>query len=1276
MTWVQKKIVLILLLNFNSCVLLFGQNSDCPTALFLCNENTFTVAGGSYSQGSVAETPSCWFGHTDNASHWYSFTCTQSGTFTFSCLPSPYADFDFALYNITGSAPGTCSFGNMISCNYSIPAGNGTTGIGCANGAGCNGTVNLIVGQTYALLINRYTVGSTSGFTISFGGTAQIGIIAAFTNTTVCVGQSVQFTNTSSISIGVTYNWNFDDGGVSSLQNPSHLYAAAGIYNVQLITSNGSCSDTIVHQVTVNPGPTITINPNPTSICTGQMVTLTASGATTYAWSPNVNLTSTTGAIVTASPTISTTYTVTGTTNGCNGTTTAIVSVNALSTVNSIPVSSVICDGDSTILTGVGATTYSWSPSIGLNLSTGSVVVATPTITTTYVLTGTNVAGCIGTDTTIVIVNALPNIIINPAAPSICAGGNVLLSASGANSFVWSPITGLSASSVAVVTASPITTSTYLVVGIDVNGCSNTNSVVVIVNPIPVTIVNPISASICLGENVLLTANGAVSYNWSPSNGLNNSTSVSVTASPIINITYTVIGTSGVGCSDQTTVVVNVLALPIVNILPINSVICLGDAVVLVASGASTYLWSPLTGLNNSATPSVSASPIITTTYSVTGTAVNGCTSSASTTVTVNPIPLIGINPLAPAICAGGNIQLNASGALTYAWNPPTSLSSNSIANPISTPSSTITYVVTGTSQQNCSSTAQVIITVNQLPVVSFNGLTVVNCISAPINNLIGNPFGGVFSGAGISGNFFDPVLAGIGGPYTITYSYTDANGCGNVSTQQTTVIGGANISVSAVSNSICIGSNTILTAIGGQTYSWAPSTGLNSTISASVTAQPINTITYSVTGIDINGCSGTASINIFVNPLPTLIATGVNICSGQTGVISASGASTYQWGPNNSLNAFNIPNPIASPIVTTTYTVLGTDFNGCVNSATAVVNVFLLPVVTVSPVSSLFCPGTSILLTAVGATNYLWSPTIGLDMFNTSVVTATPTTTTAYTVTGIDANGCFATATSILTIDPIPTASFDVNPNNGCEPLVVSFQNTSNNGVSAVWYFGDGTSGVGNSIQHIYTAGTYDVLLVTNNTSGCSDNLLESAAVTILPSPTAFFNMDPPAPGNFPYTDNLFNFFNNSIGATAYNWNFGDHVSDTSFNTSHSFVEPGNFYVTLTAISTNGCTDTAQSPIIIIQGEPKPWFPSAFTPNNDGSNDLFMLYGVAIETVELRVFDRWGELVFQTNDVSQGWDGNYHNSISSTDVYVYVATIKMVSGKKYLLKGDVTLIR
>ena len=1044
--------------------------------------------------------------------------------------------------------------------------------------------------------------------------------------------------------------------------------------------------------VTVKPMPDAIATPTLQTVCSNSpmnVVLTSCVAGTTYTWngsngtSGNGNISATLVNAICPSATL--TYTITPTAAGCIGaTTTTQITVVPVPTSTFIVNPTSVCSGQNATITYNGSACagalFTWGFS-GATIISGSgqgpYQVTWNTIGTQIVTLQVTQGNCLSAVTSVNVTVTLGAIVlINPSPASICLGQNILLTASGATNYTWSPAIGLSVTTGSIVTASPIITSTYSIVGTSANGCSNSTTVVVTVNPFPSVNINPIFASICLGQNVVLNANGAVSYVWSPSATLNNSTGTTVTASPTVSTTYTIVGTSGVGCSVQTTVAVSVLPLPILIILPLNSTICAGAFVNINASGASTYLWSPAAGLSNSTNANVIATPTLTTTYTIIGTSTNNCSAINTTVVTVNPLPILNIIPSPASICVGGNVQLIASGANTYAWNPPTALSSNSVSNPIANPATTITYVVTGTSAQNCSSTLQVVVVVNPIPTVSFSGLNVVNCVTAVVNNLAGNPVGGIFSGQGVSGNNFDPSLAGVGGPYTITYSYTDANGCSNITTQQTIVTAGATIIASAVSNSICLGSNTIITANGGLAYTWSPSGGLNTSISASVTAQPTVNTTYTVTGIDVSGCSGTASVVITVNPLPNVLATGINICAGQSGVISASGALTYLWGPNSALSANNISTPSASPLTTTTYTVSGTDINGCVNTATALVNVFVLPTVTVNPSVFPFCTGQTVALVANGALLYSWSPSNGLNTINGANVTASLLATTVYIITGTDVNGCFSTATATLTFDPTPVATFNVVPSTGCEPLTVSVENTSVNGVTALWHFGDGTFGAGNSTQHSYSAGTYDVLMITSNASGCSDSALQISAVSVFPSPTAYFNMDPAAPGNFTFSDNLFSFFNTSIGAINYNWDFGDNTSDTSFNIAHSFTEEGEYYVTLTVTAVNGCLDTARSPLIIIDGEPKPWIPSAFTPNNDGANELLNIYGIAIATVDFRVYDRWGEMVFQTDDVSKGWDGTYLGMNSSTDVYVYVAKIKMLSGKKYILKGDVTLIR
>ncbi|GDX52664.1 hypothetical protein LBMAG27_17110 [Bacteroidota bacterium] len=1044
--------------------------------------------------------------------------------------------------------------------------------------------------------------------------------------------------------------------------------------------------------VTINPVPVATTTPATQTVCSNTPISIALTSCvagTTYSWngsngtSGNGNISATLSNSVCPLATI--TYTITPIAGVCVGaTTTAQVSVVPIPSSSFTVNPSSVCSGQAATITYSGGAcagaTFTWDFGSGNILSgtgLGPYQVSWSTVGSQTVTLQVTQGTCVSTITSVnVNVTLGASVVINPSPVAICSGQNILLTASGATNYTWSPALGLSGTNTAAVTASPITTTTYSVIGTSANGCSNTNTVVVTVNPFPTVLINPAVASVCSGQNVALNAVGAVSYVWSPAASLNNSTGTTVTSSPIVSTTYTIVGTSGVGCSDQATVVVSVLPFPTINIIPVNSSICSGASVNLIANGANTYVWSPSTGLNNSTNSTVTASPIASITYTVSGIGANGCSATASTVITVNSIPVINISPVSPSICAGGNVQLTASGASTYSWNPPTALSSNSIPNPVATPVVTSTYTVTGTSAQNCSSTAQVVVTVNPIPNVSFSGLNAANCITSAANNLTGNPAGGVFSGTGITGNNFDPSLAGTGGPYTITYSYTDANGCSNTSTQQTSVSAGATITASAVNNSICAGSNTVITAAGGLTYTWSPATGLNNSTNSSVTAQPASNITYTVIGIDNTGCSGTASVAIAVNALPNVTATGTSICAGQTGNISAAGASFYSWLPNTALSSSNVSNPTTSPATTTTYTVSGTDVNGCVNTATAVVTVFPAPVVTVNPSATSFCEGATISITANGATTYSWSPPTALNTVNGATVISTPVTSIVYTVTGTDANSCVAAATSTLTFDPTPVASFTVVPSTGCEPLKVSLQNTSANGVTSIWHFGDGTNGFGNSTQHYYAAGTYDVIMITANATGCSDSATQFSAVTALVSPVAIFYMDPPAPGHLIYSDNLFNFYNLSTGATHARWNFGDHTSDTSYNSIHSFSEMGEYNVVLTAIAENGCTDTAQGPLIFIDGEPKPWIPSAFTPNNDGANDLLKIYGIGISTLDFRVYDRFGEMVFQTKDYTHGWDGTFRGANVNTNVFVYMAEVEMLSGEKYILKGDVTLIR
>ncbi len=267
-------------------------------------------------------------------------------------------------------------------------------------------------------------------------------------------------------------------------------------------------------------------------------------------------------------------------------------------------------------------------------------------------------------------VNALPIVIVSPSNASVCLGSSVVLNAGGALSYSWSPAAGLSSITGVSVTASPTVTTIYTITGTDINGLTNTATATVTVNLLPTITVSPIAPSICSGTSISLTASGATSYSWSPSTGLSSTTGATVTASPIATTTYTINGTTGGGCVNSTTVTVTVNPRPTITVSPSSVAVCFGSSTTLSASGASSYNWSPSTGLSSTTGANVITNPTVATTYSVVGTDVTGCSNTATVTVSVNAIPISAGGShsivLYCGLCGGGVVSngLNSSGQL------------------------------------------------------------------------------------------------------------------------------------------------------------------------------------------------------------------------------------------------------------------------------------------------------------------------------------------------------------------------------------------------------------------------------------------------------------------------------------------------------------------------------------------------------------------------------------------------------------------------------------
>lgn len=931
-----------------------------------------------------------------------------------------------------------------------------------------------------------------------------------------------------------------------------------------------------ISNATVTNSPGTVFVTSGSTICSGQSTTLTASGATGYTWSPATGLSSTTGASVTASPASTTTYTVTGT-GGCGScTATTTVTVEATPTITISPPAPTTCSGQTTTLTASGANTYTWSPSLWLSATTGATVTSSAASNINYTVTGTTAAGCVGTGSVSISVSQPPNVQVSPSSASVCSGQSATLTASGAQTYTWSPATGLSATTGATVTASPPSTTTYTVTGTSAAGCIGTRTVTVAVAPVPNVTVNPANSSICAGSSVSLTAGGANSYSWSPASGLSATTGATVSASPATTTTYTVTGTSG-ACSNTATSTVTINPSLSIGITPAAPAICSGTSTTLTASGAQTYSWSPATGLSATTGATVTASPVATTTYTITGTDANGCTGTATVTVTVNSNPTITIDPAIPVVCNGNSITVTASGANTYSWSPATGLSSTTGTSVNASPANTTAYTVTGTSVDGC--TANTSFTVLVTVVVSVNVTT-----SNPSCNGGSNGAAQGVIGSGSSpytylwsdGQTTNPAVGLPAGSISLTV--TDAIGCsGNASatlsdppgiTSSVTAYsypGGANVSCNGAAD----GSADLTVSGGNGPYTFLWSNGQTAEDLSNVPAG-----NYSVTITDANNCTATNSLTLTEPPAMTAtlnsptLGGGYNIsCTGYSdGVINSTinnGVTPYTYLWSNGATTQNITNASAG-----NQSVTITDANGC--SITEIITLTepagmssSVTAATYNGGANVSCNGASdgsidlTVTNASGAVTYLWNngPT-------TEDINNLPAGN--YSVVVTDVNGCTSTSSATLTEPAVLSGTLNAT-NISCYGLTDGSITANITGGTQPYNY-NWTSGQATQTINNLSSGNYSLNITDDN--GCVFSLntaiTEPAALSTSLVSSSFtggydISCNGASDGSIDLT------VTDGVTPYTYQWNNGETTEDLSN------IPAGNYSVTVNDY--NGCT-------------------------------------------------------------------------------------------------------
>ncbi|TNF29331.1 MAG: PKD domain-containing protein, partial [Bacteroidetes bacterium] len=792
-----------------------------------------------------------------------------------------------------------------------------------------------------------------------------------------------------------------------------------------------------------------------------------------------------------------------------------------------------------------------------------------------------------------------------------------------------------------------------------------------------------VTSPVCVGDDATITYTGnapaGATFNWDFDGG----TIVSGSGAGPYTVNWATSGTKNItldvslgSCTSPTTSnSVTVNAIPTVDMGP-DVTICDAESIVLTATGAATYSWSPATGLNATTGAGVTANPVATTTYTVTGTA-NGCSGTGTITVNVNPIPVVTVNPTTATVCAGEPTTFTASGATTYDWSPASGLSSTTGASVDAAPNTSTTYTVTGTTN-GCSASATFDITVNLSPNLSVSPDAAI--CQGQTTTLVANgadsyswaPAGGLSSTTDASVDASPAV--------TTTYTVTGTTqGCTATESVTVTVTPYPNVTVSPPSSSMCVGESKGFTASGADTYSWSPVTGLNVTTGPTVVANPAVTTTYQVVG-STNGCNDTATATLTVNPIPVVtVNNDTTICSGTNASLSASGANSYVWAPPIALNSQVGANVSANPMTTTTYTVTGTSL-GCVASASVTVTVNQTPTVNVSPTATAFCDGGSANLTATGAATYTWSPATGLSATTGSAVSASPNTTTVYTVIG-STMGCDDEASATVTVYPNPVVDFAADVTSGCVPLCVNFTNNSiiaSGNMTYLWEFGDGETATGSGAQHCYNSvDSFTVSLTATSNFQCATQLVLTDYIAVHPNPVARFDVEPRSAS---VLDPQFQFTDRSTGPEQWFWNFGDGTTLENLVSSPAHTYPtnmdsGSYTVTLQVVNEFGCVDETELDVYITPNI-SIYIPNSFSPNADGVNDAFRAYGENIVEFEMHIFNRWGQEIFYTAVMEEGWDGTYMGQQVENDVYVYRIYYRGLDGTEGTPIGSVTLLR
>lgn len=933
------------------------------------------------------------------------------------------------------------------------------------------------------------------------------------------------------------------------------------------------------------------------------------------------------------------------------------------------------------IFGGAAPFTYYWSHSTADTTANPINLIAG-----TYTVTVKDAFGCTDVRTAELINTALPPSVTTNSTPAVCFGSStgiatsVAIAGSPPYFYSWSPVGGTSS------TSDGVPAGVYTMTLTDAQACVAT-SVTTITEPLDITILfDPASLS-CFGNSngtaVATVGGGTPGYSYTWSSGGTDLIETSLSAGM-----YTFKVTDANACEKIDSV--QVIQPPVLKIkMQIDkNVSCYGEnngKISVSITGGSpsyTYSWTPAVAADSIATSLPPGS------YSVHVIDSLGCSTIDSVIIT-QPQPFAATAINKNITCFGqndGQAKVIASGATApfiYSWSPITGFT-DSVSN-----LGPITYTLTVIDSLGC--TYSYIDSIKEpSPLVIAVTSTTAHCdkkdgSASVIASGATPPYNYLWSVTGSTNSTVDSLLTGI---YSVIV--TDNNACTSSSTVTIGNIQGPDVSISSFNNTTCSGVCAGLArsqTIGGTglySYSWSTNPPQQDSIAVNMCEG-----NYFVAVTDSAGCIDTAHVTITAPTVVIVIAVGdTDLCIGQTSHLNATAtggqpAYEFTWDGGTFVGAdYDV-----SPTTTTVYTVVATDSNGCPSNSETI-SVHVKPPLDITSLISPppFCEGTSTKLSvkATGGNDtysYIWIP----GNFTGTDTVVTPDSTTTYKVIANDGCGTPADTVDITVIvNPLPILDFSTVDTSGCVNTCTEFTNKSSAAlgdsiVSWQWSFGDASTSNKIDPVHCYkNVGQYNVKLSVRTAKGCSKTVEKPAFLSVYGLPISDFYINPDSvSSNEPFVT----LSDNATDAVAWQWSFGDGDFQDEFNYSknptHTYKDTGRYCVEQIVTNIYGCMDTSMR-CLRVYPQFTFYIPNAFSPNGDGINDGFNGKGTFIKDYKMMVFDRWGNMIFETHSLTLDWDGraNAGEKIAQQDVYVWKVELTDIFDRGHNFMGHVTLVK